>query len=559
MSSSLTYTSASAASGEGILSSLSPQNQSTEATTMTSSQTPTLVKRKRGLPGNPDPDSEVIALSPWELTATNSHVCEICNKGFQREQNLQLHRRQHNLPWRLKQRNDNGVSKKKVYVCPEVNCVHHDPSRALADLTGIKKHFSRKHGEKKWKCEKCSKKYAVQSDWKVHSKSCGIKEYRCDCGTLFARKDSYITHRAFCDALAEESARTPIMSLTNPLQQHHISTSAASPLTLQPQYFHTQQQEQQHYNLIKQEMPAWLSCPQPIDLSTSAASLQPQYFHTQQQHYNLFRPELPPWLSCSHSIDLTTSSPSMYSTSFEHKYSQQTPTHENKNGYQQQISSSFAASSALSPHMSATALLQKAAQMGATIGKPSSSAAPTATAASLVHSRVLLPHHSHMTFNGNNNNPTAASTTSVATTETGFGFGLSSHEDIENGSDSNFCVAMSTKAAMSSGNFMDHHISAQTQQQQLEDMMNSLSSTSGGFDTSASCFAGQHHMEQAFDSTRRSSNESNNTSESRSAKTPKRGGNGGMTRDFLGLRAFSHMNVNMAGCNNKFEHHQQQQ
>ncbi|CAH9075187.1 unnamed protein product [Cuscuta europaea] len=164
-------------------------------------------KRKRNLPGNPDPDAEVIALSPKSLMATNRFVCEICNKGFQRDQNLQLHRRGHNLPWKLKQRNNKEVIKKKVYICPEKSCVHHDPSRALGDLTGIKKHFSRKHGEKKWKCEKCSKKYAVQSDWKAHSKICGTREYKCDCGTLFSRKDSFITHRAFCDALAEESAR----------------------------------------------------------------------------------------------------------------------------------------------------------------------------------------------------------------------------------------------------------------------------------------------------------------------------------------------------------------
>nr|GMC99129.1 protein indeterminate-domain 2-like [Ipomoea batatas] len=163
-------------------------------------------KKKRNLPGMPDPDAEVIALSPKTLLATNRFVCEICNKGFQRDQNLQLHRRGHNLPWKLRQRSSKEV-KKRVYVCPEPTCVHHDPSRALGDLTGIKKHFCRKHGEKKWKCEKCSKKYAVQSDLKAHSKICGTKEYRCDCGTLFSRRDSFITHRAFCDVLAEESAK----------------------------------------------------------------------------------------------------------------------------------------------------------------------------------------------------------------------------------------------------------------------------------------------------------------------------------------------------------------
>ncbi|KAE8724564.1 Protein indeterminate-domain 6 [Hibiscus syriacus] len=108
----------------------------------------------------------------------------------------------------LKQKTTKEV-KKKVYVCPEPTCVHHDPSRPLGDLTGIKKHYSRKHGEKKWKCDKCSKRYAVQSDWKAHSKTCGTKEYRCDCGTLFSRRDSFITHRAFCEALAQETARQP--------------------------------------------------------------------------------------------------------------------------------------------------------------------------------------------------------------------------------------------------------------------------------------------------------------------------------------------------------------
>ena len=137
-----------------------------------------------------DPDAEVIALSPKTLMATNRFICEVCKKGFQREQNLQLHRRGHSLPWKLKQKTNKDQVRRKVYLCPEPTCVHHEPARALGDLTGIKKHYYRKHGEKKFKCEKCSKRYAVQSDWKAHSKTCGTREYRCDCGTLFSR---YVT------------------------------------------------------------------------------------------------------------------------------------------------------------------------------------------------------------------------------------------------------------------------------------------------------------------------------------------------------------------------------
>ncbi|KAG6766029.1 hypothetical protein POTOM_030094 [Populus tomentosa] len=179
------------------------KQQHSSTPTSSSAQAPPPPKKKRNQPGTPskyhqfylktdlpitNPDAEVIALSPKTLMATNRFICEVCNKGFQREQNLQLHRRGHNLPWKLKQKTTKEV-RRKVYLCPEPTCVHHDPSRALGDLTGIKKHYSRKHGEKKWKCEKCSKRYAVQSDWKAHSKTCGTREYRCDCGTLFSRCD----------------------------------------------------------------------------------------------------------------------------------------------------------------------------------------------------------------------------------------------------------------------------------------------------------------------------------------------------------------------------------
>jgi hypothetical protein len=87
-----------------------------------------------------EPDAEVIALSPRTLMATKPFVCEVCHKGLQREQNLQLHQRGHNLPWKLKQK-DPKEARRRVYLCPEPTCVHHNPSRALGDLTGIKKHY----------------------------------------------------------------------------------------------------------------------------------------------------------------------------------------------------------------------------------------------------------------------------------------------------------------------------------------------------------------------------------------------------------------------------------
>lgn len=129
----------------------------------------------------------MVSLSPKTLLESDRYVCEICNQGFQRDQNLQMHRRRHKVPWKLLKRETQEV-KKRVFVCPEPSCLHHDPCHALGDLVGIKKHFRRKHSNhKQWVCDKCNKGYAVQSDYKAHLKTCGTRGHSCDCGRVFSR------------------------------------------------------------------------------------------------------------------------------------------------------------------------------------------------------------------------------------------------------------------------------------------------------------------------------------------------------------------------------------
>ncbi|KAL4284031.1 hypothetical protein GQ457_16G024310 [Hibiscus cannabinus] len=155
-------------------------------------------KRKRRPAGTPDPDAEVVSLSPKTLLESDRYVCEICNQGFQRDQNLQMHRRRHKVPWKLLKR-ETPVARKRVFVCPEPSCLHHDPCHALGDLVGIKKHFRRKHSNhKQWVCERCSKGYAVQSDYKAHLKTCGTRGHSCDCGRVFSRVESFIEHQDAC-------------------------------------------------------------------------------------------------------------------------------------------------------------------------------------------------------------------------------------------------------------------------------------------------------------------------------------------------------------------------
>ncbi|KAL7198728.1 hypothetical protein ACSBR2_021099 [Camellia fascicularis] len=344
-------------------------------------QQPQKIKKKRNLPGNPDPDAEVISLSPKTLMATNRFVCEICKKGFQRDQNLQLHRRGHNLPWKLKQRNNKEI-RKRVYVCPEPSCVHHHPSRALGDLTGIKKHFCRKHGEKKWKCEKCSKIYAVQSDWKAHSKTCGTREYRCDCGTLFSRKDSFITHRAFCDALAEESARLSVAAnqlgnLTpHPFHLlHHPPHSPPNLLTFSSPHHHhqppppPQQQHQHHFPNPQQQIHIFLNPwdppqnPNP-NPNPNPSPLNQNPLHIKHEPVHLPIPQPP------QQQQPISSSP----------FFQPPPTHKNMatSPFQNlHVSTQATSNIATSAHLSATALLQKAATVGSqTVGHVASTMSP---------------------------------------------------------------------------------------------------------------------------------------------------------------------------------------
>ncbi|KAF2549491.1 hypothetical protein F2Q70_00019932 [Brassica cretica] len=116
MSSSYNNTISSSSTQSFPLLAIGANNFNREETAVTMNQRPNSVspppRRLRNKPGNPSPDAEVIALSPEEIMATNRFQCEVCKKGFQREQNLQLHRRGHNLPFNLKQKSDEEVRRK---------------------------------------------------------------------------------------------------------------------------------------------------------------------------------------------------------------------------------------------------------------------------------------------------------------------------------------------------------------------------------------------------------------------------------------------------------------
>ncbi|KAI8538595.1 hypothetical protein RHMOL_Rhmol09G0116500 [Rhododendron molle] len=248
---------------------------SSSSDAFTSSENGISNKRKRRPAGTPDPDAEVVSLSPKTLLESDRYVCEICNQGFQRDQNLQMHRRRHKVPWKLLKRESPEV-RKRVFVCPEPSCLHHDPTHALGDLVGIKKHFRRKHSNnKQWVCEKCAKGYAVQSDYKAHLKTCGTRGHSCDCGRVFSRVESFIEHQDACNVrrvrpevlqamqpvCSSRSASSTSPSSDNnfgivPLQRISVPPNTSEAMFLGPERYCCSSTDDHHHNLELQLLPS---------------------------------------------------------------------------------------------------------------------------------------------------------------------------------------------------------------------------------------------------------------------------------------------------------------
>nr|XP_043625864.1 protein indeterminate-domain 11-like [Erigeron canadensis] len=171
-----------------------------------SSKSPALPTSLAPAQHNPNA-SRVVAPSPRALLNENRYVCEVCLKGFLRKQNLSLHRRAHNLPFCLKSRAPKDPVGRKVYLCPEPTCQHHNRSRALGDFGGLKKHYLRKHcTQKNHKCDTCSKSYAAETDLKAHSKVCGKRKQICHCGARFTRGYNIVSHQDCCTIQEHKAA-----------------------------------------------------------------------------------------------------------------------------------------------------------------------------------------------------------------------------------------------------------------------------------------------------------------------------------------------------------------
>lgn len=330
------------------------------------------------------------------------------------------------------------------------------------------------------------------------------------------RRDSFITHRGFCDALAEESARA-ITTAPNPL----ILTSSVQ------QTAGGSSSVVSHMQIMQSELFHNLSVKHNDD-----------HVFKGRDHSNPF----PPWLAArppaaaGGDVGARPSSSALFLLDHDQlnvHVQDENPSQNPSNIPLIPTSAIFQASVQVQPHMSATALLQKAAQMGI---KPLQS--PVLEPMQIPHHH----HHHHQAHHMSGNSSTVLIGSTSTSTASSSRLGLSARDE-ELGI-SGFPHGNLASFGNKAGNFMEKATNSTSAGAgagagagaPLHNMMNSSPACTTGFEQSTFNWIWNTKGNSNIISFQETLTDQSQVS--RSSTDYQGRGNDGLTRDFLGLKDF---------------------